>query len=249
MLAQTKDMKQAWNERANRDPFFYVETELWDHDRDKFFELGRERAKQLIDPVLAKYQIDPVGKTAIDIGCGVGRFTQALGARFTKAIGLDVSDVMVEKARTAAAAFDNLEFHAGNGVVFPCASDSADFVWSYEVFQHMPSHDVVKANLVEVARILRPAALGLVHFRTAHEYPTILWHIAKFVPTSVLQKMKVLLGKDPLTADQSWRGAKPLPKKTIAQFCTAAGLVPIEFLDDPTHAAGSRTFVVVRRAS
>jgi len=113
----------------------------------------------------------------------------------------------------------------------------------------MPSHDVVKANLVEVARILRPSALGLIHFRTAHEYPTILWHIAKFVPTPVIQRLKMMLGKDPLTADTSWRGAKPLPKNMIAEFCVAAGLKPIEFLDDPTHAPGSRTFVVVRRAA
>jgi hypothetical protein len=39
-----------------------------------------------------------------------------------------------------------------------------------------------------------------------------------------------------------------LPKNTIADFCVAAGLKPIEFLDDPTHAPGSRTFVVVQRA-
>ena len=247
-MAQTRDMKRAWNERATRDPFFYVETELWDNDPARFFELGRERAAQLIDPVLAKYQIDPAGKTAIDIGCGVGRFTQALGARFAHATGIDVSEVMVEKARSAAAAFSNLDFVAGNGVTFPCPSDSADFVWSYEVFQHMPSHDVVRANLREVTRILRKSAVGLIHFRTAHEYPTILWHIAQFVPTRVIQGIKRLLGRDPLTADSAWRGAKPLSRPIIAQFCVAAGLTPIEFLDDPTHAAGSRTFVVVRRA-
>jgi SAM-dependent methyltransferase len=242
------DMKKAWNERASRDAFFYVETELWDHDRDKFFALGRERAAQLIDPVLADHNFDPANKTAVDIGCGVGRFTQALGHRFGKAIGVDVSDVMVEQARAAAGTLGGLEFVSGNGLVFPCASDSADFVWSYEVFQHMPSHDVVQANLREIARILRPDGLGLLHFRTAHEYPTILWHIARFVPTPVIQRIKSLMGKDPLTADESWRGAKPLPKNAIANFCTAANLQLVEFLDDPTHAAGSRTFAVVRRA-
>lgn len=247
LLPHITDMKKAWNERANRDPFFYVETELWDHDKGKFFELGQARAKELIDPVLAKYKIDPGDKTAVDVGCGVGRFTQALGLRFAKAVGVDVSEVMVEQAKIAAAEFSNLEFVSGDGVALPCPSDSADFVWSYEVFQHMPSHEVVKSNLREVSRILRSGALGLVHFRTAHEYPTILWHIAKFTPTPIIQALKSRFGKDPLTADDSWRGAKPLPKDTIARFCQGAGLRVIEFLDDPTHAPGSRTFAVVRR--
>jgi ubiquinone/menaquinone biosynthesis C-methylase UbiE len=247
-VPHTVDMKKAWNERASRDAFFYVETELWDHDHDKFFALGSARAAQLIDPVLATYAIDPAGKTAVDIGCGVGRFTQALGQRFGRAIGVDVSEIMVEQATAAALKLDNLEFLAGNGIVFPCASESADFVWSYEVFQHMPSHDVVKANLREIARILRRDGHGLIHFRTAHEYPTILWHVAKFVPTSVMQQLKSVMGRDPLTADTSWRGAKPLSRAAIASFCKAAGLTPLEFRDDPTHAPGSRAFVVVKRA-
>lgn len=246
-MTLSNSMKSAWNERANRDAFFYVETELWDHDQESFFDLGRERAAQLIDPVLATYGINPSSKTAVDVGCGVGRFTQALGSRFSKAIGVDVSDVMVEKARDASSA-DNVEYVAGDGKVLPCASQTADFVWSYEVFQHMPSHDVVKANLLEVARILKPSGLGLIHFRTAHEYPTILWHVAKFVPTPLVQKAKVLLGKDPLTADMAWRGAKPLPQDTIAKFCSDAGLTLVEFREDPTHAPGSRTFAVVRRS-
>ena len=125
VLPRITDMKKAWNERANRDPFFYVETELWDHDKGKFFELGRARARELIDPVFAKYNIDPGDKTAVDVGCGVGRFTQALGIRFAKAVGVDVSEVMVEQAKIAAAEFSNLEFVSGDGVALPCPSDSA----------------------------------------------------------------------------------------------------------------------------
>ena len=84
------------------------------------------------------------------------------------------------------------------------------------------------------------------HFRTAHEYPTILWQIAQFAPTSVIRLMKRSIGKDPLTSDPSWRGAKPLDQAGIRAMCGTAGLDIVEFCEDATHKAGTRTFAVVR---
>jgi ubiquinone/menaquinone biosynthesis C-methylase UbiE len=53
-----------------------------------------------------------------------------------------------------------IEFLASDGVSLPQEANSADFVWSYEVFQHMPSHDIVMGNLREVQRILKPTGIG-----------------------------------------------------------------------------------------
>lgn len=242
----TNQMKENWNARARKDAFLYVETEFWNHNTQEFFELGEKRAQILIDPVLKGFGIQGSGNTAIDIGCGVGRFTQALGRRFDKAIGIDVSDDMVAQAQAASAGSSNLTFIATDGVSLPQPSSSADFAWSYEVFQHMPSHEVIESNLREIRRILRPSGYGLLHFKTAHENPSILSHAAQFVPTSLLRSTKQVLGKDPLTADPSWRGAKPLNNSDIQMMCKTAGLEVVEFRNDPTHKAGTRVFAIVR---
>ena len=246
MSDPSQNMKAAWNSRAQKDAFLYVETEFWNQDKQAFFALGEARAAILIDPVLKQYEIDPSGKVAVDIGCGVGRFTQALGRRFARAVGLDVSDGMVAQAQAAATGLSNLTFIAGDGLSLPQPSDSADFVWSYEVFQHMPSHAVIQANVNEAGRILKSSGHGLLHFRSAHNYPTIFWSIANLVPTSVIRVTKRLLGKDPLTADPTWRGAEPLTEANIEAMCRTAGLEVVEFREDPTHHAGSRVFAVVR---
>ena len=246
MSDPSQRMKAAWNSRAQKDAFLYVETEFWNQDKQAFFALGESRATILIDPMLKQFGIDPSGKVAIDIGCGVGRFTQALGRRFSRAVGLDVSDDMVVQAQAAAAGLSNLSFMAGDGLSLPHPSDSADFVWSYEVFQHMPSHAVIQAHVNEAGRILKSNGYGLLHFRSAHNYPTIFWSIASLVPTPVIRISKRLLGKDPLTADPTWRGAEPLTKPNIEAMCRKAGLEVVEFRDDPTHNPGSRIFAVVR---
>lgn len=244
----SEEMKAAWNNRAQKDAYHYVETQFWNHDQTAFFALGEERARILIVPVLKTLGIEGSGKTAVDIGCGVGRFTQALGRRFGEAIGIDVSDKMIAQAKAAAPNLANLTFIVSDGVSLPQPSDSADFVWSYEVFQHMPALEVIRSNLREVVRILRSSGYGLLHFRCPHEYPTILSHVSRFVPVSLIRTIKHLLGKDPLTADLSWRGAKPLTKSDIHAMCKNAGLDVVEFRDDPTHQPGTRVFAVVRRA-
>ena len=43
-------------------------------------------------PFLDKYMIVGTGSTAVDVGCGAGRFTRALARRFDRVIGIDVSD-------------------------------------------------------------------------------------------------------------------------------------------------------------
>lgn len=239
-------MKTAWNSRAENDAYHYIETNI---DRKRFFEVGEERAAILIDPVLSEFGIGKSGEVAVDIGCGLGRFTRVLGRRFAKAIGIDVSDHMIAQAKATASGLHNLEFFVSDGVSFPQPGNSADFVWSYEVFQHMPSNEVVEANVRETARILRPGGYGLLHFKSAYENPTFLGRISRLFPNAWVQAIKRLLGKNSLTDDQAWRGAKPLRKRAIQAMCETAGLQVAGFRDDPTHKPGTRIFAVVTLAA
>jgi SAM-dependent methyltransferase len=244
----TARMKNAWNARARKDAYFYVETQFWNHDQAEFFALGEARAAALIDPVLAAHGLGGPGQSAIDLGCGVGRFTQALGRRFGTVIGLDVSEAMVAQAKTAAGDCRNLSFRASDGLLLPVPAGSADFIWSYEVLQHMPSHAVIASNLREVARALRPAGFALLHFRTAHAYPAPLWHLARGLPAPLLALAKRALGRDPLTADAAWRGARPLAPAQIRRLCAAAGLKTVALSEDATHRPGTRMFALLQPA-
>lgn len=103
------------------------------------------------------------GKVYVDLGCGYGR-TLLYAARDLQpsvALGLDISQVMLEKARTYA------QEHGVDPVLarasideLPLRSDSVDFVYSSAVLLHLPEQ-MVRRTLQEVVRVLRPGGVAL----------------------------------------------------------------------------------------
>jgi SAM-dependent methyltransferase len=237
-------MRENWDRRAIRDAFYYVETAHWDGDVDEFFALGEERTQLLVDPVLAELGRPPGHESALDLGCGVGRFSRAFARRFRDVLGVDVSTEMVKKARDLhpPAAYANLRFEATDGVTLPAEDRSHAFVFSYEVFQHMPTEAVIRSNLSEIARVLRADGVALVHVKTGDEGRRDA--LARLVPEAALRAIKRASRRDVLASDPTFRGAPPLPRARLEELFEDAGLTVSELREDPTHAAGTRAFVV-----
>lgn len=98
------------------------------------------------------------GATVVDIGCGAGMdlLLAAVAVGPTgKAIGVDMTPSMAERARAAAEAMGlrHVAVRSGDALDLPIESDSADFVISNGVLNLTP--DKVRA-FGEVFRVLRP---------------------------------------------------------------------------------------------
>jgi SAM-dependent methyltransferase len=238
------DMKLMWNQRAEKDAFYYVESAFWNGDVDAFFALGEERSGLLIDPYLSELSVSPENAIALEIGCGLGRFSRALAKRFKHVIGLDVSDEMVRQATELnTSMFQNLEFQSTDGMDYLSVdSGSIDFIFSYEVFQHMPSPEVILKNLREVRRVMKPEGIALIHFM--NNYGSFSKKIKKilkeFIPETVWKK----LGIAPLKFDSTWTGTS-LSNNQLKKFCTEAGLNIRKTIEDPTHGSGDRIFILL----
>jgi SAM-dependent methyltransferase len=251
-VSEPRVMREAWNERARRDPFRYVETMHWDGDVDAFFALGEERCRLLVDPLLPSLAKPAEQAEALDLGCGVGRVSRALAARFAAVTGTDVSDEMVARAAALhpGERYPNLRFVASDGLTIPLPDGSVDFGFSYEVVQHMPSREVIEQNLRELGRVLRPGGLALVHVHTGPRTRLALKHgAARSLPKPLVRVGKRLLGRDPLTSDVSFRGSPPFAREELARFFGRSDLRVREIQDDPTHPPGLRAFVVATPAA
>jgi SAM-dependent methyltransferase len=149
-------MRRFWDQRAEEDAFFFVDTRLdyGDPDRAWFWEEG----ERILGETLATLGVT-VGPEddAIDIGCGVGRFTRALAARARSVRGIDVSPRMLELARENNGHLANVEWIEGDGAsLAPIPDASADACFSYVVFQHIPDPEVTYGYVREMGRVLRP---------------------------------------------------------------------------------------------
>jgi len=100
----------------------------------------------------------PVGATVVDIGCGAG-MDLLLAAKQVgptgKAIGVDMTDAMAERACASAreAGFANVDVRIGDALALPVESESADVVTSNGVINLTP--DKAQA-FAEVFRVLKP---------------------------------------------------------------------------------------------
>ncbi len=146
-------MRADWNRRAADDANYYVAFGRRHQPDDEFFSTANGTVQQLL-PELKRF----AGReAALEIGCGPGRLMRPLSHEFREIHGVDVSDEMIRLARERLSHTPNAFPQLCSGAdlaMFP--TGKFDFVYSYAVFQHIPSRDIVFAYLREAFRVLKP---------------------------------------------------------------------------------------------
>jgi ubiquinone/menaquinone biosynthesis C-methylase UbiE len=90
--------------------------------------------------------------TILDLGCGTGRFSNALAARFdASVIGIDPSRKMLQQARRKQAD-PRVQYHFGCGEAIPLRDSSVDLIFMSMIFHHF--NDPAQAAR-ECRRVLR----------------------------------------------------------------------------------------------
>jgi SAM-dependent methyltransferase len=157
----TDQMREDWNARAVEDANFYVAFGRRDQDLDEFFDTGKEVVRGL-EWELKRLPAHANRRTwrALEIGCGPGRLMKPMSRHFGEIHGIDVSDEMIRRAKENLRGIPHAHPHHTSGSdLAPFADESFDLVYSYAVFQHIPSLDVVMQYLREAIRVMKPGAL------------------------------------------------------------------------------------------
>jgi SAM-dependent methyltransferase len=149
-------MRADWNDRAGEDAYYYVAFGRREQDDEEFFATGDEMAAALALELKRLRGRD----AALEIGCGPGRLMRPMSRHFTEIHGVDVSDEMIKLARRRLAGTPNAHPYHTSGSDLSLFPDAMfDFVYSYAVFQHIPSRDVVLNYLREAWRVLKPGGI------------------------------------------------------------------------------------------
>jgi len=162
-------LARLWERNASTDALWAIlalpgkEGRRW--DVDEFFRTGERDVAELMRH-LAEHDAMPRPRRALDFGCGVGRLTRALAARFERVDGVDVSPTMVESAKRFAGADTRIHYHVGSSPDLRAFADgSFDLVLSILVLQHIPP-PWSEAYVREFARVAAPG--GILLFQAPH---------------------------------------------------------------------------------
>ncbi len=166
-------MRDDWNQRAKEDAYYYVAFVNPNQAEDGFH---RSAAEVIRDIEGELHRLDALGegvarRRALEIGCGPGRLTLPLSCHFQEIYGVDISEEMIRIARERLQSVPNAHFLVNSGCDLALFEDDwFSFVYSYIVFQHIPSKEIVLNYLREIQRVLVPG--GITRFQVRGTAPS-----------------------------------------------------------------------------
>jgi SAM-dependent methyltransferase len=113
--------------------------------------LGRKTA-------LITAAVGPPGGIGLDLGCGLGLQCRALRERGYHVIGLDPAHGLLRQARA-----EGTPSVAGSALTLPFPDGSLDFIYTVGVLHHLDGVAAQHQAGLEVARVLKPGGVFIVH--------------------------------------------------------------------------------------
>jgi SAM-dependent methyltransferase len=225
-----EQMRADWNQRADEDAYYYVAFGRREQDDAEFFATGEEIVKAFEWELRRVPDFD----AALEIGCGPGRLMRPLARHFTEIHGVDVSDEMIRLAKERLSDTPNAFPHHGTGSdlsQFP--DEKFDFVYSYAVFQHIPSREVVFNYLREARRVLKTGGVLRCQLNglppTAKQYDT--WSGVRISPDEIYAFAREqdfqLLVIEQIWTQYTWITCRKQPRGWRAAPAKAAGIATI----------------------
>lgn len=140
--------------------YFQQNARQWDRLRAGYF------GEEVRAAAIARAYLRPEMVVA-DVGAGTGYLAAGLAPLVRRVILLDGSREMLAVAQSNLGSFDNLEFHATDGLDLPLPDDSVDAVFANMYLHHCPDP---LATIREMVRILVPGGRLVITDLDAHPY-------------------------------------------------------------------------------
>lgn len=159
-VADLSQHRRDWEALGEIDPLYAIlsapDAKHGEWDLDAFLRTGEADAERIIT-ACAEFQLPRERRTAFELGCGVGRVSRALGARFDRVTGVDISEAMITRARDINADRPNCTWRVNDAPDLGAFGDGQfDLVLSFIVLQHVPDRAAISSYLREMVRILAP---------------------------------------------------------------------------------------------
>jgi len=240
-------MRADWNLRANDNPIYAIDSTKVNQSLLEFFDHGKEIVSAALDPTLQRLNINPESLRVLEIGCGIGRLFEGLSMRFGEVWGIDVSQAMIDLGERSCPV--EAKWILGDGSSLDgIPSNSIDYVFSWEVFQHIPDQSIIEDYFHEIYRVLLPGAVFQVQLRKGSDrfgqsvfrkFPRPL----RVAAGKILQRF----GQLPVKGDvDTWLGIR-IPAESALSMARTMNFTECQIQEDEIHPAGLGYWLVGKK--
>ena len=145
------------------------------------YDKGRDHGPEVLDlwmNTIAAYVEPPSVHTILDLGCGTGRFSEALAAHFdAQVFAVDPSKKMLEQARSKQV--ERVSYVLGSGESIPLDTNSVDLIYMSMIFHHFRDP---RLAVRECRRVLREGGTAFMRTGTQEHIPS--YPYVPFFPAS-----------------------------------------------------------------
>jgi SAM-dependent methyltransferase len=194
------DMGKAWDEIAKDDSMYHFPRSSNPDEIVDWLQEAGDQLEAYTKDFFAAQGFSASGKRVLEIGCGPGRYTYWLSRMFADVTAIDVSNAMLAHAQEFNRGASNIRWLQVNGEdLHQCGDETFDFVFSSDVFKHVPSKEIVRNLFAETRRVLKPGGLFRIDFaRYSQHYlrlagiPLLPRRVFRFAPPWVLSPLQRL---------------------------------------------------------
>lgn len=212
--------KNTWVHLGVKDPLWAVLT--WDDkkngkwDTKEFFGTGEHDAKRLIEKLKSLDVSEINQKVILDFGCGVGRQAQSFANYFSRVVGVDISQPMIDMANRYNRFQKTCQYIANTEDNLRVFSDSSfDVVYSDMVLQHnRPA--LIRNYINEFMRVARPG--GIIVFQLpADTKKDLRGRILHYAPVWLMNVARMIKNRSLTVMDMYWMDSEEVTQIVESQ--------------------------------
>jgi|UniRef100_UPI0040496DD5 SAM-dependent methyltransferase len=147
-------MQVEWEQRAQSDAYGFIGRGYAENDHTFWASGEADVTQHILNGISVNEQT-----CALEIGCGVGRLMRPLAKRLAAINGVDIAPGMISKGRELLSDLPNARLEVTDGSLNMFPSQTLDYVYSFVVFQHIPSKRAISRYIQETARVLKPGGV------------------------------------------------------------------------------------------
>lgn len=238
-------LRRHWEDMARTDALWAVLTDPtkqgggW--DEAEFYATGRATIAAHLALLPAPGPGCPPER-ALDFGCGVGRLTWALADHFPCVTGVDISAVMLDRARGHRTGDEAVEFVLNTTPDLRAWPDGTfDLVYSHLVLQHNP-RPLMESFIGEFCRVCRPGGHVMFQLPARLALPRVRkpWWLWVWPPVLIRRTWRAF---NRLAAVHGVMATNVLPVERVRELLAAAGMTNQREFEDVSAGPGHPGFL------